>query len=187
MTDFERDDLLNGLGQVIDKLHAAGINGSINIVGGAGISLAYFERRSTVDIDALLTPSQAILEASQEVALENGWDLNWLNDKAQGFIPWGAGNWSIIYDHGGVVISVAQPETLLAMKIQASRPTRDAEDLRGLLAICKIASMAEAEAHYENYYRGEVMPEKAYALLEGIFKKGIPPVPQAPPKPEFRV
>lgn len=187
MTDFERDDLIAGLGQVIRKLHMAGVSGSINIVGGASISLAYFERRSTIDIDALLTPSRDILEASEEVARENGWDLKWLNDKAQGFIPWALGTWTTIYDVGGVVVRVAQAETLLAMKIQASRPTRDAEDLRGLLAICNILTMADAEAHFEAFYRGEIMPEKAYALLEGIFKQGIPSVPQAPPKPEFMV
>jgi len=187
MTDFDRDDLIEGLRQVIHKLHMAGVSGSINIVGGASISLSYFERRSTVDIDALLTPSREILAASEEVARENGWDVGWLNNKAQGFIPLAQGDWDIIYDERGVVVSVAQASTLLAMKIQASRPTRDGDDLRGLLAICGITTIAEAEAHYEEFYRGEVVPDKAYALLEGIFKQGIPPAPQAPPKPEFRV
>ena len=184
---YERDDLIGALSEVVQRMHERGIVGSINIVGGASISLQYFDRRATVDVDAMITPSQEILAISEEIALERGWDLGWLNNKAQGFIPSAKGNWIPIYALGGVTICVAEPETLLAMKIRASRPLRDLDDIAELLGLCQIGSVAAAEELFEDYYRGEVMPLIAYALLEGIFKKGIPAAPQAPPKPEFRL
>lgn len=184
---YDRSDLIGALSEVARRMQKRGIVGSINIVGGASISLQYFDRRSTVDIDALIAPIQEVLAISEEIARERGWDMGWLNNKAQGFIPLAKGNWISIFDEGGVSICVAEPETLLAMKIRASRPLRDLDDIADLLGLCQIGSVAEAEELFEDYFRGEIMPEKAYALLEGIFKQGIPSVPQAPPKPEFMV
>lgn len=184
---YDRDDLIAALSEVAHRMQQRGIIGSINIVGGASISLQYFNRRATLDVDALIAPLREILEISEEIAVERGWDLGWLNNKAQGFIPSAKGNWISIFDGGGVSICVAEPQTLLAMKIRASRPLRDLDDIADLLGLCQVGSVVEAEELFEEYFRGEVMPEKAYALLEGIFKKGIPAIPQAPPKPVFRV
>lgn len=89
---FDRDDLTMGLRELISALHATGEQSTVRIVGGAAISLAYnAERASTIDIDALLTPRDAVLTAAAAVADKHAWVANWLNDKAQMFFPDGFG------------------------------------------------------------------------------------------------
>jgi hypothetical protein len=51
---LDRDDLIRGINQVIEKLRAAGQPAGIRIVGGAALALRYFDRRTTTDIDAQL-------------------------------------------------------------------------------------------------------------------------------------
>lgn len=54
---LEREDLIDGLQEVVAELRARGEHAGIRIVGGAALSLHYFDRASTVDIDAAIHPS----------------------------------------------------------------------------------------------------------------------------------
>jgi hypothetical protein len=55
MTDLTRDDMIEGLRELIRELHARGEAGGVRIVGGAAMLLRYYgERRVTPDIDAKL-------------------------------------------------------------------------------------------------------------------------------------
>jgi hypothetical protein len=85
-----------------------------------------------------------------------------------------------------VSVWVISPEALLAMKIRASRPTRDDADIAMLLAITGIHTVDEAEALYERYYPGELPKDLAYVMLEDIFAAGLPDPPIAPPLPDLR-
>jgi len=51
---LERDDLIDGLREIVAELRANGEHVGIRIVGGAALSLRYFDRASTVDIDAAI-------------------------------------------------------------------------------------------------------------------------------------
>lgn len=84
---FDREQMIAGLRQVVERLRDAGEPAGIRIIGGAALSLRYFERRTTEDIDAAIHPSQAALTAAAEVATQNDWPDDWLNSKAEHFIP----------------------------------------------------------------------------------------------------
>ena len=84
---LERDDLIAGLRELAAELAGNGERVGIRIVGGAALSLYYFDRRSTVDIDAAIHPSEAALSVASRIALRHGWPADWLNSSAAGFIP----------------------------------------------------------------------------------------------------
>jgi len=185
MTLFDRDLLEEGLRQLVARLRESGTRSGIRIVGGAALALRYFERESTVDIDAHFIGSTGVVEeAASAIARANGWPDDWLNNKAAGFIPeYGVKpvQWVTLHDDGEVVIEVASPEALLAMKLKANRPGRDETDAAKLMAICGVATLGEAEELYEEHYSGEVLPGRAIRMVEMILRVGVPDVPTGPP------
>ncbi|MCD2443110.1 hypothetical protein LQ757_12575 [Agromyces sp. SYSU K20354] len=186
MTLFDRDLLEEGLRQLVARLQESGVRSGIRIVGGAALALRYFDRESTVDIDAhFIGPTGVVEEAASAIARANGWPDDWLNRKAAGFIPeYGARpvKWLTLHDDADVVIEVASPEALLAMKLKANRPGRDETDAAKLMAICGIAALDEAEQLYEEHYSGEVLPDRAIRMVEMILRVGVPDVPPRPPE-----
>ena len=50
---LDRDDLISGLRELVAEIHAAGSPVGLRIVGGGAIVLRHFDRRLTVDIDAV--------------------------------------------------------------------------------------------------------------------------------------
>lgn len=184
---LDRDDLIRGISQVIEKLRADGRPAGIRIVGGAALALRYFERRVTADIDAQLHPEGPILAAAAEVADENGWPQDWLNSKAGIFVPaYGADpGWERLYSSDEVTVEVCSSRALLAMKLNASRPGRDVQDIANLLAICGIRDAEAAEELFNGFYPGDVLPDKAFRILKPIFARGLPTVPETPPIPSF--
>ena len=183
---FDRNDMIAGLRQVVEKLRDAGELAGIRIIGGAALSLRYFERRTTEDIDAAIHPSEAALEVAAEIALINDWPDDWLNSKAEHFIPIAKDvAWEPLYSDAGISIWVASAPALLAMKLKASRPGRDDDDIANLLVICDISTVEQADELYENFYPGEVLEDKAYRMLDALFAQGLPEKPEAPAPPSF--
>lgn len=178
---LSRDDLILGLRQVVEKLRAAGEPSGIRIVGGAALSLRYFERGTTDDIDATVHPAEPAMHAAAEVAARNGWTTSWFNSAATQFVPFAVVEWEPLYDDGEVSVWVASARMLLAMKLRASRPGRDDDDIANLLAICKISHPDDAEELYEEFYPGEVLEPKAYRILNVVFAQGLPEIPTPPP------
>ncbi|MGR2751836.1 DUF6036 family nucleotidyltransferase [Agromyces arachidis] len=189
MTRFERDDLVVGLRQLVSTLTERSERSGIGIVGGAALALRYFDRESTVDIDAhLIGDHEVVLEAGRAIAEANGWPDDWLNDQAAGFIPsYGrrATEWETLYDDGVVVIQVASADALLAMKLRANRPGRDDTDIAKLMVICDIRTVDAAEELYEDFYSGEALPDRAVRMVARIVAVGLPPRPARPPRPEI--
>lgn len=177
---LEREDLIRGLRQVIDVLRTRNEPAGIRIVGGAALALRYFDRAATTDVDASLHPGEALLAVATDVAADNGWPSGWLNANASAYIPVAGAEWEIIYEGDGVMVSVASAKTLLAMKLNASRRGRDVEDIANLLSICRIGSPADAESLFEEFYPGEVLPDRAHPILEAIYREGLPDAP--PPR-----
>lgn len=186
---LDRDDLIRGINAVIAKLRDVGEPAGIRIVGGAALALRYFDRRTTSDIDVQLHPEGPTLRAAVEVANEEGWPDNWLNSNATMFMPlYSAGlDWEVIYTDESITVSVASPHALLAMKINASRPGRDVQDIANLLAICNILNIGDAEELMDKYYPGDGLSEKALRLLNPIFEQGLPSIPVTPPSPSLGI
>lgn len=187
MTDLTREDMVDGLKELVRELHARGESGGVSIVGGAAMLLRYYgDRRVTPDIDAHIHPEGPAIRIAEQIARRRGWDDDWLNSKAATFIPIAIDvGWEALYDDDDVSVWVASPEALLAMKIRASRPTRDDADIAVLLSLTGITTVDEAEALYEHYYPGELPKDAAYLMLEDIFAAGLPDPPVPPPLPDL--
>ncbi|NQX25968.1 hypothetical protein HQQ81_01200 [Microbacteriaceae bacterium VKM Ac-2854] len=108
---LDRDDVIRALSRLITLLREREITAGIRIVGGAALALNYFDRRTTVDIDAGLQPGPEIEALAAVVAREEGWGEDWLNAKAMQFLPaWGEGpQWRTLYERHGIVVQVASP------------------------------------------------------------------------------
>jgi hypothetical protein len=182
---LDREDLIGGPRQMVRLLRERDEPGGIRVAGGAALSLRYFDRGTTDDVDAKVHPPEAALQAAAEIATINGWPDDWFNTKAAMFIPFGTAEWEPLYDDGDVGIWVASAGTLLAMKLRASRPARDDDDIASLLAICGIDNEQDAADHYERYYPGEILEPKAERMLRTIFARGLPDRPAAPVTPSF--
>lgn len=183
---LDRDDLIRGLREVVSMLRKKGEPAGIRIIGGAALSLRYFERQTTEDIDAKLYPAEPTLAAAADIARTNDWPADWLNTKADHFIPIATDvGWESLYDDGEISVWVASAPALLAMKLQASRPGRDDDDIANLLVICGVADADEAADLYERYYPGEVLPDRGIRMLDALLSQGLPDVPVAPPRPEL--
>ena len=137
MTLFTRDDLVGALRDLIEELHGAGDTVGLRLVGGGALALRYFDRRTTNDLDALhVRPGsdEAVVKAARLVAERRGWDPTWINFEVTGSGGeplYGRGiKWESLYDSDGVVIQVASAEALLVMKLRATRPGRDTDDIR---------------------------------------------------------
>jgi hypothetical protein len=184
---LDRDDLVQGLREVVAELHRLGQPAGIRIVGGAALALRYFDRRTTSDIDAVVHPPGSTLEAVSRVADSHGWPHDWLNGDVVGFLPLGGpAEWETLYADDIVSISVASAQMLLAMKLNAGRSGRDGADIRNLLAICAVETVGEAEQVFDLYYPGEVMSARAESLLMSIIENGEHrAVPVSPPLPRF--
>ena len=185
---LDRDDLIDGLRELIWEAHTQGLSGvTIRIVGGAALRLAHFDRDTTVDIDAQISPLDQLQPIIDRVAANRAWPPSWLNNNAAMFFPsWGRGvYWQTLFDDGDVSIAVAPTDALLAMKLLASRPGRDTPDITKLLALNEITSVEAAEELFEAFYPGDALPEKAIRLLNRIFEIGLPPKPSTPPPADF--
>jgi hypothetical protein len=186
-----RSDVIAGLRELLAELHATSTTARIRIVGGAAIALTlHADRPATVDIDAPIEPAEPVLEAARRVANRNGWRQDWINDAATVFLPSGYGDravsWNTVYSDGQVLVQVAAPEALLAMKLHAAqtRGNRDAYDLALLLPHCQIETAAEAERIYEAYYPGDAFTSRTTELVRRILATS-PSAPTAPPLPDL--
>jgi hypothetical protein len=187
---FERDDLIHGLRELVAELRAVGQPTGLRVVGGGALALRHFDRRTTVDIDAVqVSPGDeaVVTAAAERIADRLGWQRDWLNFKAAGLAPWWGREirWEAIHTDELVTIEVAPVDALLAMKLKASRPGRDTDDIRQLLALCGIDSVDAADALFGEFFPGDSLTDRAYAMVERILAAGPLVVPPAPPPIEL--
>ena len=185
---LDRDDLISGLRAVVERAHQRGLGPiSIRIIGGAAIRLAYFERATTVDIDARIDPNGSLSELVDEIAAERQWPNDWLNSAAQkaGFIPtWGRQvEWMPLYTDDLLSIEVASVEALMAMKLRAfeRRGRRDLGDVVGLLALSGASDAAEVEELFEAYFPGDTLQQTTVDFLRATLADGLTAAPTPPP------
>lgn len=127
---MNRREILELLTELGRRLAARGIEGEMYVVGGAAIALAYDERRSTRDIDAVFEPKQAVYLAAAEIAAERSLPDGWLNDAVKGFLAVADDDAAPVLEVPGLRVSSASPRILLAMKVLAHRVGEDEEDVR---------------------------------------------------------
>jgi hypothetical protein len=176
---FSTEDLKEVLRALVDELLAAGEEAKIQIVGGAAVALEVGRDGVTGDIDALGASSPPVKAASQRIAKARNWPETWLNDAVNMYVSHydTEADWRIETEEEGVVILVARPRLLLAMKLYAGRGRRDSSDIERLLDACAIASIEAAKQLFAHYYPAEIIAAPAMRELKTRFPP--PPVPKA--------
>ena len=113
--------------------------------------MIFHARTATDDIDAGVYPKEQILAVAREIGERRGLGMKWLNDDAKIFIsPIRPPHWKLNQKMGTIEVYTADPRSLLAMKLRASRGQRDQVDLTVLLHECGIETVKEAAALFEN-------------------------------------
>jgi len=169
---MERSDIEGALRDVAVELNHRGIVAHIRLVGGAAMVLEYAARESTSDVDASFHPNETVRKVAVAVGQTRGLPVDWLNDAAAIFIPsFKEPAWVEVMTVGTVAVTAADPRTLLAMKMRASRGQRDAPDLEVLLAACEIASVDAALRLYEEHFPEDPLPDRAHAMIDFAIEK----------------
>lgn len=134
---LSREDIVELLTDVGARLDAGGIRGELFVVGGAAMALAYNTRRLTADVDGVFEPKSEIYEAARAVAEDHEHlPADWLNDAVKGLLPGSDPDARILLEVPGLTVSVPSPRYLLALKVQAARIDRDADDIAVLAQQC---------------------------------------------------
>lgn len=158
-------DLLTDLGR---RLAARGIAGEMYVVGGAAIALAFDERRSTRDIDAVFEPKTVIYEIAGQLAEERDLPDGWLNDAVKGFLAGADPDAPLVLEVDGLRVSTASPRILLAMKVLAHRVGEDEEDVRLLARELALEEAAEVLAVAEAVY-GDRLDAAARFFVDELY------------------
>ncbi len=154
------------LAEFVERLAQLGEPACVYVIGGAAIALVNPSRTVTQDVDGYVT----MVDASDVIAQlqrDRGLEADWFNWHAQGFQPPIAGQdmWHEVFRSGEVVLLAANPDALLAMKLNAARG-KDTEDIRFLMGMLGVTSLAQATELFESFYPGDVLSADAVARVE---------------------
>lgn len=67
---------------------------------------------------------------------------------------------------GSVTISIGSPPMLLAMKLEANRGRRDADDIDYLLGVCGVTTVRDAQGIYERQHAQDLLTDAAVTRIE---------------------
>lgn len=166
---MDRSEIIDALTALAGELTQRGISAEMYVVGGAAIALAFDERRSTRDIDAVFEPKAAVYEAAASVAEQRGLPAGWLNDAVKRFLAENDPAAAPVLDLPGLRCLTASPETLLSLKVLAHRVGEDEADLRLLADELGLESAEEVLAIAERTY-GDRLDPAARFFVEQTFE-----------------
>jgi hypothetical protein len=166
---MDRNEIIDALTALAGELNQRGVSAEMYVVGGAAIALAFDERRSTRDIDAVFEPKAIVYEAAASVAERNGLPAGWLNDAVKGFLAGPDPAAAPVFDLPGLRCLAASPETLLALKVLAHRVGEDEADLRLLANELGLENAEEVLAVAERTF-GDRLEPAARFFVEQVFE-----------------
>lgn len=130
--------------------------------------MAFDERRSTRDIDAVFEPKLEIYAAAAEVGERLGLPVGWLNDAVKGFLGSEDPDASPILELPGLRCLVASPRILLALKVLAHRIGEDEGDVLLLARQLELGSADEVLDVAEQTFGGR-LDAAARFFVEQVF------------------
>jgi hypothetical protein len=164
---MDRSEIVEALTALGAALDARGTTGELYMVGGAAIAMAFDQRRSTRDIDAVFEPKMVIYETAAQVAEQLGLPVGWLNDAVKGFLvpdPLA----SAVLEVPGLRCLAASPRILLALKVLAHRVGEDEDDVLLLAQELGITRADEVLATAEDVF-GDRLDPAARFFVEELF------------------
>ncbi len=153
--------------ELSDRLAVARVTAQLFVVGGAAMALAYDRDRLTRDVDALFVPAPEVRRIAEEMSGPHGLEPDWLNDAAKGFLPGADEHPRTVFESESLLVQVASPEYLLAMKLHASRDDRDLDDAALLFDRLGYSSAQECiDLLSVTYSAGQLLPRHRYIADE---------------------
>jgi len=182
---FDRHTLESALEALGRRAYTEGKTIEIAIYGGSALMLTYDWRLATKDVDAVFeADKQTVKRLAQEIADENGWDPDWLNDGVKGFLsaadhsPDAKRLFRTFPSEGepGLRVMVANPAYIFAMKCRAMRiggidETTDVDDIKRLARELRLINAQEALDLVASFYPDRLIEPKTRFGLEEIFSR----------------
>jgi Nucleotidyltransferase of unknown function (DUF6036) len=165
---MDRGEIIAALTALAGELERRGVVAEMYVVGGAAIALAFDERRSTRDVDAVFEPKDVVYEVAAVISEQLELPPGWLNDAVKGFLEGDDPAAAPVLELPGLRCLTASPETLLAMKVLAHRVGEDEADLRLLADELGLVTADEVLAIAERTY-GDRLDPAARFFVEQIF------------------
>lgn len=143
---MDRDDILDALTRLGERLDARGLRADLYVVGGAAMALAYDMRRTTKDVDAVFEPKAEVYREAIALAPDLGLPADWLNDGVKGFLLSQDAGACDAFEAHGIRVQVGSPEMLLVLKCLAHR-MEDEPDARVLADLAGLRTAEEVLDH----------------------------------------
>ncbi len=182
MVLLSKEDILRGFRKIDALARKAGVIVDLSVYGGAALAIAFDMRLATRDVDAVVHGNPDFLrKAAREVAMEEGWGEDWLNDGVKGFTS-GKEQMRLMDEFpaagnaGGLRIHLPSPEYLFAMKCMSMRPegidgSHDISDIEALAGEAGIRDAKTALALVEAFYPAARIPPKVRFGVEEIMDR----------------
>jgi hypothetical protein len=178
---LDRQSLEKAFAALGAKAATAGKIIDIAVYGGSALVLTFPGRVATKDVDAVVQNDPAWLRAAAvQVAEENGWPLDWLNDGVKGWLSHRDAESRHLFKSypsevdPGLRVYVAVPQYLFAMKCLAMRiggieATQDRFDIEALAQALGITSAQVALDIVAQFYPASRIMPKTQLGIEEIF------------------
>jgi hypothetical protein len=167
-----KENIKHYLKEVNTELTRLDVKGEIILYGGAVMCLVYEARPSTKDVDAIFKPSKIIRDIAKNIASKFDLDNDWLNDGVKGFLV--DHKKSILFNWNNLVVYMADPEYILAMKALASRVDgTDKGDIIFLIKELNLKTIKDVFSIIENYYPKKIIKPATQFFLEEIFDRDL--------------
>jgi hypothetical protein len=184
MAILAKNDILRGLRKIDARAKQSGVLVDLAIYGGAALIIAFDLGHATRDVDAVVRGRPDFLRtAAADVAEEEGWPHDWLNDGVKGFVS-SEEEMLLMEDFpaspdGGLRVHVPSLEYLFAMKCMAMRPegldgSHDISDIEALAGKIGFKTSAEALSLIEEFYPSAKIPPKVRFGVEEILERVLP-------------
>lgn len=160
------EEITQYLTELNDELRLMDVKGEVSLYGGAVMCLAFKARPATKDVDAIFEPVKEIRNASHRIAERHDLRIDWLNLAVKMFVVDHLRQ--TLFEMSNLIVTVPDPDYLLAMKMLAMRPqTEDENDADFLIAKLGLKDPHAVLSIVSEYYpKKEVKPETKYWLNE---------------------
>jgi hypothetical protein len=163
------DDFRELFEQLATKLARKHVVGTIHLVGGAAMVLAYGFDGTTADADGEYNPDGPVREAVNEVARENGLSSTWLNNQASVYFSREALYGPVVFNHPNLGVYATAADHALAMKVRSARGARnDLAHARTLVSYLGISTRDEVLETVAKYFPGEALGERQLRFVDSL-------------------
>jgi hypothetical protein len=158
------------------ELRRSGIYGELFLVGGAVMYLAYAVRPTAQDVDGVFRPPILVREAAARAAERAKVRPDWLSGAVKALLtaPGDSAPFFLEFDH--LRVMVAKPDYLLAMKcltMKSNAIFHDEDDVRFLLRLLEIRTVADAEAVINKYHPVDRFGQRTLSVLPALLPKAV--------------